>query len=136
MEDTIDILPASGEDLPNLAPILPYAMRVDLISRVIFESEPYDSSLAERFSLEELKVAASNADAHVIKALLKSTGKVVGYAIIVFSDGVFEPRTNDMQPTLPKEMNGAFTVMIHKRLRDLYEYHMAGKQHAGQFPVI
>ena len=133
MATAIEILPATTEELPKISRILPYAMRADLMTGVMFKNEPYDSSLAEKFSLDELRSVASEPRTHILKAAVKSTGEIAGYAVVVFSDGVLEQRTTDTQRSYPDGMNGEFTRVMNKALREKYEHHMAGKQHAGQF---
>ena len=106
------------------------------MTRVMFENEPYDSSLAERFSLDELNSVASNPKAHILKAVLETKGEIAGYAVVVFSDGVFEQRALGTQRSYPDGMNGEFTRVMNQALREKYEYHMAGKQHAGQYLMV
>lgn len=132
MDSFIEITPASEEDFPILAHIAAVAMGVDLIHRIIYEgNNPIDTSRQERSVMAELCRTASNPQAHIYKAVLKTSREIVGYAMLRFEDDSQDAAL----PTKPSTINflpgtnARFLERMMKEVRAAHSKHMAGKRH-------
>ena len=132
MASFIEISPAMEEDFPVLAHIAAVAMSVDLIHRVMYESNnPFDTSRQERFVVAELNRAASNPEAHICKAVLKSSKQIVGYSLFRFEDDS-KPSALPIKPPTPNfpvGTNARFLERMTSGVRAVHKKHMAGKRH-------
>lgn len=132
MASLIKISPAMEEDFPVLAHIAAVAMSVDLVHRIIYEgNNPLDTSRQERSVMAELNRAASNPEAHICKAVLKSSKEIVGYSLFRFEDDskssalpVKPPPTSFLAGT-----NARFLERMTSGVRAVHKKHMAGKRH-------
>lgn len=134
MASLIEISPAFEEDFPALAHIAAVAMGVDLVHRIIYEgNNPFDTSRQEQSVMAELGRAASNPQAHIYKATLRSSGETVSYATFRFEDsekGALSARPSTI--SFPKGANAMFLERIMSGVRAAHGKHMAGKRHVCQ----
>ena len=134
MTSGVDILLADEEDFPTLARIQPIAMGVDLLHRIMFESEPLDNTLYEQFTMAELCRVSSNPKAHILKAIIKSTGEIVGYGLVRFDDG--KGGAGPSMSSFPAGTNTSFIQRLADGFRERHSGHMAGKPHASMSRII
>lgn len=132
MASIVDILPACEEDFSTLASIVPRAMGVDLLDRIMFEnSDPFDTTLQEQFVMAELRRAESNPRAHIIKATIKGKGEIVGYGLVRFHDGKDESSGPSMA-SFPPGTNARFVRRLAQGFGERHRKHMGGKPHASE----
>lgn len=128
----ITILPATEADFPTLAQIHLLAHGVDLLDRLMFNTHPLDTTLQEQFAMAELRRAASNPKSHTFKAVLQSTGEIVGYARFRFDDGKDE--SGPSMGSFPPGTNVEFVKRLAVGFGERHRRHMGGKPHACKFP--
>ena len=132
MASSVDISPAMEEDFPVLAHIAAVAMSVDLVHRIIYEgNNPLDTSRQERSVMAELNRAASNPEAHICKAVLKSSREIVGYSLFRFEDDSKAPGQPVKPPntSFPAGTNARFLERMMSGVKALHKKHMTGKRH-------
>lgn len=135
MAPPIDISPAAEDEFPTLAHIAAVAMGVDLMHRIIYEgNNPFDTSRQERSVMAELRRAASNPEAHIYKAMLKSSQEIVGYSMLRFEDdsqnnGLHSgPRAINFAPGT----NARFLEKIISKVGAAHRKHLDGTRHICQ----
>ena len=132
---SVDISLAVEEDFPILAHIAAVAMSVDLVHRIIYEgNNPFDTTRQERSVMAELHRAASNPEAHVYKAVLKSSQEIVGYAMLRFENNGQSDSAN-MKPVAPKfspGTNARFLEHMMSRVKALHSKHLDNIRHICQ----
>ena len=130
MAALVDIIPATEMDFPTLAHIAATAMAVDFIHRVMYESNnPLDTSPQEHTIQAELDRSAKNPQAHIFKAVLKSSGETVGYGMFRFDDGDSQAVGGPAMTSFPPGVNTDLLGRMSKAFRAAHSTHMGGKRH-------
>lgn len=135
MAPSIEISAAIEEDFPILAHIAAVAMGIDLVHRIIYEgNNPFDTSRQERSVMAALRSAASNPEAHIYKAMLKSSREIVGYAMLRFENdsqnsGLHaRPSATSFAPGT----NARFLENMMSEVGAAHSKHLAGTRHICQ----
>ena len=139
MVSLINITPASEQDFPTLAHIAATAMAVDLIHRIMYQSnDALNTSRPEQSITAELHRSAANPQAHIFKATLKASGAIVGYGLFRFDDGNSQVVGGPSMASFPPGTNMDLLGRMAKAFGAIHKKHMSGKRHVceSRIPAI
>ncbi len=124
----IDIVPAVEADYPVLSNILSLAMAPSTVDRLLFKEYDHFAD-GVKFALGWLHELGTSPDCHVIKAVLRDTGEMVGYAVAIFCKADENKAAASNGGVLPSYVNEQFCSRFFATLNEKRNHHMAGKDH-------
>ena len=139
---SISITPATEPDIPTLAHIAAVAMSPETLHQILFPSNNLlDLSRPEQFIAAELRRAAQNPDAHILKATTQnaasSSGETVtvtvGYAMFRFAEGA---PSGPAKASFPEGTNVELLKRMGTAIRAAHEKHVGAKRHVCKFDAF
>lgn len=158
---SITISSASPPDFASLATILPLANAANPIERFMFRPDHRASS--QQWALQQFHTGQkpnAGTTTHILKAVTAGSGEAIAFAIIRVVSGCGGQELEDQDEkeshgieseekddTIDEESSGweanADEIMNHEfcdkwmtKLKDIYERHMKGKDHACTCPCV
>ena len=141
MASIVDVVPATKDDVPAMASILQLAMRVDLMSELLFPGQIYGFQKYNDWSVASFKQAFEESSSKYFKAIDKSTGSILAFASVQYYEDDWNTDVNSItsdntpkltQVALPEGMNVKFGELLFGGMSAKKKQHLGGKKHAGE----
>ena len=133
MAESVDIVPATLEDLPAISSIWPQSMKFDLMMNFIFPNHLYDPSVPEKAMYNMYARAMQQPNMQFFKAVSRARGDTVGFAGWRREDGN-EARDKDyrIRPEWPDGVDAETATLYFGGLMRIEKMLMSGRKHVGE----
>ncbi|MCJ1460411.1 hypothetical protein MMC28_010793 [Mycoblastus sanguinarius] len=130
MAESVDIVPATLEDLPAISSIWPQSMKFDLMMNFIFPNHLYDPSVPEKAMYNMYARAMQQPNMQFFKAVSRARGDTVGFAGWRREDGN-EARDKDyrIRPEWPDGVDAETATLYFGGLMRIEKMLMSGRKH-------